>query len=158
MRVLATDLNPDRSYAEKIGVELVSIDEILASSDFVSLHVFGGAGNTALISTRELSAIKPGAVVLNLARGEVVDLDALHLSLKSGHIGGAVIDAYVTEPPDISHPIFQDQRVLFSPHSGADTDGSLIRMGGMVLDDIEALLRGEMPDRAVNRRELQPGL
>lgn len=150
MTVLATDPFPDTAYADRIGVSLVPMDELLARADFVSLHVFGGADNAALIGSRELRAMRPGACLLNLARGEVVDLDALHAALRAGHLGGAAIDAYLTEPPDISHPIFSDLRVIFSPHSGADTVGSLARMGAMVIDDITAVLNGAQPARVVN--------
>lgn len=154
MRVLATDLYPDHEFAARIGVDLVSMEDLLTGSDFISLHVFGGRDNAALIAEKELAAMKPGAMLLNLARGEILDLDALHQSIRAGHIAGAAIDAYTIEPPDISHPLFRDPRVLFSPHSGADTDGALIRMGTMVVDDIEALLRGELPERAVNRQAI----
>jgi D-3-phosphoglycerate dehydrogenase len=150
MRVLATDPYPDTAFAEKLGVSLVPLEALLVDSDFVSLHVFGGAGNAALIGAAQLAAMRPGACLLNLARGEVVDLDALAVSLASGHLGGAAIDAYVTEPPDTAHPIFRDPRVIFSPHSGADTEGSLIRMGGMVIDDIAEILAGHRPTRVVN--------
>ena len=65
--------------------------------------------------------MKPGARLLNLARGEVVDLDALQAALEAGRLAGPAIDAYVTEPPDISHPIFHNPKVVFMPHSGGDT-------------------------------------
>ena len=155
IQVLATDLNPDRDFAVRTGIRIVAIEELLAGSDFVSLHVFGGKDNAALISAKELAAMKKGASLLNFARGEIVDMDALHRAVQTGHIAGAAIDAYAAEPPDISHPIFSDPRVLFSPHSGADTDGALVRMGTMVIDDIEAMLRGDLPERVVNRRALQ---
>ena len=152
MQVIATDPYPDTAYAEQIGVTLAPLPALLAQADFVSLHVFGGAGNAALIGAAELAAMKSGARLLNLARGEVVDLDTLAGAIASGHVGGAAIDAYVTEPPDLSHPIFRDPRVIFSPHSGADTGGALARMGEMVIDDIETLRGGGQPARTVNRQ------
>lgn len=154
MTVLATDPFPDRAAAEAIGVTLLPLDDLLARSDFVSLHVFGGPGSAALIGAGELARMRPGAMLLNLARGEVVELDALHAALAAGHLGGAALDAYAAEPPDISHPIFRHPRAIFTPHSGADTDGALIRMGEIVIADIEALRRGEMPARVVNAADL----
>lgn len=99
--------------------------------------------------------MKPGSVILNYARGPMVDLDALDARLRSGHLGGAALDVYATEPPDRAHPIFRNPYVLFSPHSGADTAEALLRMGAMVLDDIETLRRGELPARTVNRDALE---
>jgi D-3-phosphoglycerate dehydrogenase / 2-oxoglutarate reductase len=90
------------------------------------------------------------AFVMNFARGECVDLDALAAALAAGRLGGAAIDAYTQEPPDTSHPIFRDPRVLFSPHSGADTTGSLLRMGEMVIEDVTTLLAGGRPARTLN--------
>jgi D-3-phosphoglycerate dehydrogenase len=154
MRVLATDTFPDEAAAAEIGVTLVSLDDLLSASDFVSLHVFGGPDTASLIGAAQLARMRPGAMLLNLARGEVVDLDALHAALASGHLGGAALDAYVVEPPDTAHPIFRHPRAIFTPHSGADTDGALFRMGEMVIDDIEAMRRGEMPARVVNAADL----
>lgn len=150
MRVLATDPFPDRAFASEIGVGLVSLPELLAASDHVSLHVFGGADTAALIGAAELAQMKPTATLLNLARGEVVDLDALCEALDEDRLAGAAIDAYSVEPPDRAHPIFRQPKVLFSPHSGADTEGALVRMGGMVIDDIATLLAGGHPARTVN--------
>ena len=114
------------------------------------MHVIGGPATTGLIGPVELALMKPGATILNLSRGEVLDLDALHRALDEGQLSGAAIDAFVTEPPDRAHPIFANPRVTFSPHSGADTTGALIRMGQMVIDDIATLLAGGHPVRTVN--------
>jgi D-3-phosphoglycerate dehydrogenase len=150
MKVLASDLRPDRDFAEENGVELVGLEELLKRSDYVSLHVFGGAGNAALINAERLSLMKPTACLLNLARGEVVDLDALDAALSAGRLAGAGVDAYVVEPPDVSHPIFRQPRVVFTPHAGADTVEAVERVGLMNIEDIETLIAGGRPTRVLN--------
>ncbi|MCB6179715.1 hydroxyacid dehydrogenase [Rhodobacter sp. Har01] len=150
LRVLACDPFADPAQAAAMGVPLLPMPDLLAQSDHVSLHVFGGPSTAGLIGTAELARMKPGATILNLARGEVLDLDALHAALTAGHLSGAAIDAYTVEPPDRSHPIFASPKVIFSPHAGGDTSGALKRMGHMILDDIATLLAGGRPVRTVN--------
>ncbi|GBD49629.1 phosphoglycerate dehydrogenase [Methylopila sp. Yamaguchi] len=155
MKVVASDLYPDRGFAETNGVDIVELDELLRRSDYVSLHVFGGADNAALINAERLALMKPTACLLNLARGEVVDLDALDAALTAKKLAGAGIDAYVVEPPDVSHPIFRQPRVVFTPHTGADTVESVERVGLMNIEDIETLLAGGRPTRVLNPQVFQ---
>lgn len=151
MQVIAHDVVPDLAAAKEIGVEMVSFDTVLDRADHLSLHLSGGPATTGLIGPRALARMKPGACLLNYARGSIVDLDALAYALGSGHLGGAALDAFVEEPPDTRHAIFSLPNTLFSPHSGADTAESIGRMGAMVFEDIQTLARGQWPDRAVNK-------
>ncbi len=150
MKVVASDLYPDKAFMVEHGIELMDLDALLAVSDFVSLHVFGGKDNAALIGAERLVRMKPTACLLNLARGEVVDADALHAALADGRLGGAALDAYVSEPPDVSHPLFSLPNVIFSPHTGADTVEAVERVGLMNIADIEALMAGGRPARVLN--------
>lgn len=150
MQVLATDPAADPAQAAELRVTLLPFADLLARSDHVSLHVQGGPSTAGLIGAAQIAQMKPGACILNLARGDVLDLDALDHALGSGHLSGAAIDAYAVEPPDRRHPIFANPRVIFSPHSGADTAEALVRMGHMVIDDIETILAGGRPARTVN--------
>ncbi|RHZ99299.1 hydroxyacid dehydrogenase [Cereibacter sphaeroides] len=154
MEVLATDRVEDAAFARDCGVTYLPLEELLARADYVSLHVFGGAGNAALIDDRALARLKPGARLVNLARGEVVDLDAVARALESGQLGGVAIDAYVTEPPDVSHPVFAHPSAVFTPHSGADTLEALENVGLMVIEDIRTLIAGGRPARCLNAAEL----
>lgn len=154
MQVLASDPYADAAFAAEWQIEVVTLDELLARADYVSLHVFGGAGNAALINAERLALMKPTACLMNLARGEVVDLDAVAEALNAGRLGGAAIDAYVTEPPDTSHPIFAHPRAIFMPHSGADTKEAVENMGLMVVEDIETLIAGGIPARCLNAEQL----
>ncbi|MFQ6755281.1 phosphoglycerate dehydrogenase [Cereibacter sphaeroides] len=154
MEVLAADRVEDAAFARDCGVTYLPLEELLARADYVSLHVFGGAGNAALIDDRALARLKPGARLVNLARGEVVDLDAVARALESGQLGGVAIDAYVTEPPDVSHPVFAHPNAVFTPHSGADTLEALENVGLMVIEDIRTLIAGGRPARCLNAAEL----
>ncbi|MBO0346320.1 phosphoglycerate dehydrogenase [Roseibium sp. CAU 1637] len=154
MHVVASDMYPDKAFAAEYGLEFLSLQELLATADYVSLHVFGGKGNAALINRDSLTSMKPGARLINLARGEVVDLDAVAEALASGHLGGVAIDAYVQEPPAIDHPVFSHPNAIFTPHSGADTLEALENVGLMVIEDIKTLIAGEMPVRCLNAKDL----
>ncbi len=115
MRVVASDLYPQMDFVEKYGIELMSMEEVLAASDYVSLHVFGGKDNSHLIGAEQIKLMKPTATLMNFARGEVLDMDALAEALEKEQLFGACIDAYEQEPPDRSHPIFKSSRVVFTP-------------------------------------------
>lgn len=147
MAVVAHDLLPDLGFAQANGIALVGVDDLLARSDYVSLHV---AGNAMLMDGTRIAAMKPGACLLNLARGEVVDLDALDAALVSGRLAGAAIDAYPQEPPDTTHPIFRNPKVVLMPHSGGDTVEAIERVGLMNIEDMETLLAGGRPARTLN--------
>jgi D-3-phosphoglycerate dehydrogenase len=150
MRVLASDIYPDKAFTAEYGVEEVGLETLLAQADYVSLHVFGGKDNTHLIGAKELAVMKSTACIMNFARGEILDLDALAAALEKNTPAGAVIDAYTHEPPDRSHPVFKSPNVVFTPHSGADTKESVGRMSFMNVTDIAALLAGEKPARVLN--------
>lgn len=150
MTVIAADLYPDRAFMAEHNIELLDLDTLLARADYVSLHVFGGAGNAALIGADRLALMKPTACLMNLARGEVVDNDALADAIDNGRLRGAAIDAFVTEPPDISHPLFRSKNVVFTPHSGADSLEAFENMGMMVITDIKDFLAGNRPSRVLN--------
>ncbi|AMY67296.1 phosphoglycerate dehydrogenase [Frigidibacter mobilis] len=154
MTVVATDSYPDTAYAAAQGIEMLELGALLARADYVSLHVFGGKDNAALIGAGALAQMKPGARLINLARGEVVDLDAVAAALDSGRLGGVAIDAYVTEPPAIDHPVFSHPNAIFTPHSGADTAEAVENVGLMVIEDIETLAAGKVPARCLNAKDL----
>lgn len=154
MTVVATDSYPDTAFAAAHGIEVLELGALLARSDYVSLHVFGGKDNAALIDAKALAQMKPGARLINLARGEVVDLDAVAAALASGQLGGVAIDAYVTEPPATDHPVFSHPNAIFTPHSGADTAEAVENVGLMVIEDIQALASGQIPARCLNAKDL----
>jgi D-3-phosphoglycerate dehydrogenase len=150
MTVLAVDPYTDRDFAAANDIAIVELAELLARADYLSLHIFGGKDNAALINSSTLAQMKQGACLLNLARGEVVDIDAVHAALESGKLGGVALDAYVVEPPDRGHPIFTHPNAVFMPHSGADTVEAVENVGLMNIADIETLMAGGCPPRVLN--------
>lgn len=151
MKVLANDIRPDREFAEGRGIELCDLPRLLAESDFVSLHIFSGRNSVNFIGREQLALMKPTACLVNYARGELVDLDALADALYGGRLGGAAIDVYAEEPPDFAHRIFACPGVVFTPHSGSDTRETTERMGLMVCEDIQTLIGGGRPVRVLNQ-------
>lgn len=155
MVVIACDPYADAGFATKNGIEIVDFEVLLARSDYLSLHIFGGKDNAALMNEATIAQMKPGARLLNLARGEVADLDAMAAALETGHLAGVALDAYASEPPDRSHPIFRHPAVVFMPHSGADTVEAVENVGLMNIADMETLLSGGRPPRVLNPEVFQ---
>ncbi|SBW05886.1 D-isomer specific 2-hydroxyacid dehydrogenase, NAD binding subunit [uncultured delta proteobacterium] len=150
MRILATDLYPDYIFAEEHGVTLADMENVLRKADYVTLHIHGGKDNVNCIGETQLAMMKPTAFLINNARGDVVDLDALDRALKNNALAGAAIDAFPVEPPDFSHPIFANPKALLTPHAGGDTAESSERVGMMNVTDIETLLKGGRAPRILN--------
>ncbi|MGO4436615.1 2-hydroxyacid dehydrogenase [Rhizobium sp. RAF56] len=134
--------------AERYGArQLPTVEAVLAEADFVSLHCPGGAENRHLINAPRLAAMKPGAFLINTARGDVVDESALIAALESRTIRGAGLDVYEAEPqvPDALRPM---ENVVLLPHLGSATEETRTAMGMKVVDNITAFFEGrDPPDR-----------
>jgi len=118
MTILAHDPSP-RPEAEALGVRFTSLDDLLAQADFVSLHAALTPATRGLIGERELRRMKPGAYLVNTARGAVVDEAALVRALTEGWIAGAALDAFVTEPLPADHPLVSAPNLLLTPHQAS---------------------------------------
>lgn len=147
-RVVAFDVVVDAAFAARWSVEILSMAELLAQSDIVSLHLPVLPTTRGLVSADFLTQMKPGAYLLNTARGELVDEDALLAALTSGRLAGAALDAFQHEPPGDS-PLLALPQVIATPHMGAHTDGATSAMGRMALADCLAVLRGDEPQYRV---------
>ena len=128
-----------------------TLDALLAGSDVLSLHLPFTPATRHLIGARELSLLPAGAIVINTARGGLIDEAALHAALDAGHIAGAGLDVFEEEPPSPLHPLRGHARVIATPHVAGVTDGSLVNMGVMAAECIVAVLQGRQPpgDRVV---------
>ena len=144
-RLLGYDVAPDEGFARSHQVTLVALEELLAQSDFLSLHVPLLPATRGFVDEAFLAAMKPGAYLINTARGELVDEAALLRALESGHLAGAALDAFVQEPPDAGSPLLALPQVIATPHMGAHTDGSTTAMGRMALADCLAVLENRPP-------------
>ena len=126
----------------------VPLDELLARSDFVSLHCPLNAQTRHLLDARRLALMKPGAYLVNTARGPVVDEDALVQALTLGKLGGAALDVYEHEP--IVHPgLLELDNVVLAPHSGSATHRTRDAMASMAAHDLVAVLEGRDPAHRV---------
>lgn len=122
---------------------LPTLQALLARSDVLSLHLPLLPATRHLIGTAELAALPPGAIVLNTARGGLIDEAALHDAIEAGHLAGAGLDVFEDEPPPKDHPLRRHPRVICTPHVAGVTDGSLVNMGVMAAECIVAVLRGD---------------
>jgi phosphoglycerate dehydrogenase-like enzyme len=121
------------------------MDELLASSDIVSLHVPLAPSTRGLIGARELGLMKPDAVLINTSRGPVVDEAALLAALESGRLAGAGLDVLTSEPPDVGDPLLQRPDVVFTPHNAGQAEDVWPRIVRTCFQNIERVARGEPP-------------
>ena len=127
------------------GVTYLPLDELLRSSDIVTLHVFLAPGSRNLIGRREIQSMKPGAVLINTCRGGVVDEQALYDALKSRDLFGAGIDVFAKEPPPPDHPLLSLENVLVTPHMAAHNRDTLTVKARACYANFQRVLRGEEP-------------
>ena len=156
MRVKSYDpLVADDAFAAA-GVERVGdLDSLMTGADFVSIHVPYLKETHHLIGARELALMKPGACLINAARGGVVDEQALYQALKDGKLAGAALDVYEKEPPNPDLPFFGLENVVLTPHIAATTDLALINMAIDSAEGILDVLEGRMPKYLVNAEVLR---
>lgn len=147
MQVLAADpqVGPNALVAAEFGVRLVGLEELLAASDFVSLHVPLVPATKQLMNAERLALMKPTAWLINTARGGVVDEAALAAALAAGRPAGAALDVRASEPPGKDDPLAGLPNVILSPHIAGITNESNERTATMVVDDVLRVLRGERP-------------
>jgi D-3-phosphoglycerate dehydrogenase len=149
MRVLAYDpyVAPERFHS--LGVESVySLDDLLEQSDFLSLHVTLTPETAGLIGRKQLKRAKEGIRIVNVARGELIDEDALVEALRSGKVAGAALDVFAEEP--YSGPLLGLPNVVLTPHLGASTEEAQDRAGVIVAEQVAAALEGRVVTNAVN--------
>lgn len=127
------------------GIAYLELDELLQYSDFVSLHVPGSGDTISLLSTREFNLMKPTAVLINTARGSVVDEEALYAALISGQILAAGLDVFEKEPVEPDHPLLQLPNVVALPHIGSASVDTRNIMSYLAAEDMVAVLEGRPP-------------
>ncbi len=142
MDVIAWTYNPSAARAETLGVRFVELDELLQTADVVSLHVKLTEESHHLISEREFGLMKQGTLLINVARGGVLDTDALIRALNSGHLGGAAIDVYDQEPLPPNHPLLACEQVILTPHCADMTPEGVELLNEGAVDNIIAFLKG----------------
>lgn len=151
MQVLAHDPYLNRELAREVGAEeAASLDEVLSRADVISLHVPLTPETRHLINAARLARMKPGAILINTARGGLVDEAALLAALESGQLRGAGIDVFDTEPPPADHPLLSRPDVIATPHVAAATTAAKVRLWEGAIRQALAVLEGQRPAHLVN--------
>ncbi|AYR21482.1 phosphoglycerate dehydrogenase [Alcaligenes faecalis] len=135
-----------------------SLKQMLAESDVVTLHVPGGQGTHNIMNAETIAAMKPGSILINASRGTVVDIDALHQALVSGHVAGAALDVFPAEPKSVDEPLKSPligmPNVILTPHIGGSTQESQENIGREVAEKLVSYLRSGATKGAVNFPEV----
>jgi len=157
MRVIAYDPYVEQAEATALGVEMVDgLDALLAQADFVTLHPALTPETRGLFGERGLRQMKPGAYLINVSRGPVVDEATLARFLEEGHLAGAALDVFDPEPPEPDNPLLHMTNAVVTPHIGSYTDLGVQAMHGGVVDQLRQIFRGERPPFLLNP-EAWPG-
>jgi len=146
LKIVASDSRP----VSMPGVRVVTFDELLAASDYVSLHVPFMPATRHLMGREQFARMKPTAYLINTARGGLVDQAALAAALEAGQLAGAALDVQETEPPDLSQPPLNDPRVIVTPHAAFASEESLVNLRERVSRQVAVRLTGGVPENVVN--------
>ena len=149
MRVISYEPYPDMAFVEEHGVELLELDEVFAQADFVTLHLPSMPETEKIVDASKLALMKPTAFLVNTARGNLVDEDALYDAVQSGQIAGAGIDAWTTEPM-VDRRWSDLDNVVLTPHSGPNTEGVRTASGAMAVGIVLKVLRDEQPEQLLD--------
>lgn len=151
MRVLAYDPYITPARAAAVGAELVpAFHDMLPQVDVLSLHVPPGPTTRKIINGSTLAMLKPGALLINCARGALIDEEALIQALRSGHLGGAGLDVYDPEPPLQDNPLLAMENVILTPHVGSFTEDGVRAMSEAAAQGVRDVLEGRRPQNLVN--------
>jgi D-3-phosphoglycerate dehydrogenase len=155
MRVLAYDPYVEQEKADSVGVELVSLDELMRESDFVSMHVHVTDETRGMVGHHEFSLMKPTAFFINTGRAGAVDEEAMMEALREERIAGAAFDVYHAEPLPADHPLLKLPNVVATPHIGGATHDVVRHMSQIAQTDLEALQDGVEPPHLFNPEVLE---
>lgn len=148
-RFAAADPGLSSQDAESLGVAVMSPEELLREADVISLHAPATAETRGWFNAARLATMRPHAVLVNSARGQLIDENDLAQALRDGTIGGAALDVFGTEPLPPGSPLRSAPNCLLSPHAAWYSDAAIGRLQGLVAEDVRRALRGEGPRRPV---------
>jgi len=155
LKVVAYDPYVPKEKAAELNVELMDLDALLAASDYVSVHAPLTPDTTKLIGADAFRKMKPTALLVNTARGPLVDTDALAVALDNGEIGGAALDVVPVEPLPKDSPLLNRDNVILTPHTGFYSVDALLDLQTKAAQDVARVLAGERPVYPVNPEVLQ---
>ena len=146
MLVLAWDRDPGREYPDDEWVrQRLPLDDLLARSDVVSVHLKLSPESTGLLDARRLARMPPGAILVNTARGAIVDEAALVEALRRGRLAGAGLDVFATEPLPADHPLRRAPNVVLTPHIGWKVDEVFVEWAEIAAEQLDAWMAGRLP-------------
>lgn len=146
MDVIATS-SSNNDYGT--GCRMTSLKQLLSTSDFVSLHAPLTAETKHVIGAESLRWMKPTAVIINTSRGGLIDQSALWDAFREDRLAGAALDVFEQEPPDVSHPLFADERIIATPHAAFVSEESLVELRQRVATQLLDVLEGRTPESVV---------
>jgi D-lactate dehydrogenase len=171
MKILGYDLYPKQEFADKYGVEFVSLEELFAQADIISVHAPSTKENYHLLSTEQFNLMKDGVIIINTARGEIIDTKALYDALLSGKVGGAGLDVLecediltnqdkflqkdeckmqgCLEKTLINHRLLTMENVIVTPHVAFDTHEAIARIVATTIDNIQTFTAGEVKNSVI---------
>lgn len=155
MEVVAYDPYVGRDYTSNLGVELVDMDTLLETADFISLHVPANDQTRNMIDSPQLCRCKPGVRLINCARGGIINEEALLHALESGQVAGAALDVFAVEPPTGS-PLLNHPRVVLTPHIAGSTHEAQRQVAIDVAEQVVAVLTGQLARYAINTPIIPP--
>ncbi|MGO9256259.1 MAG: phosphoglycerate dehydrogenase [Bryobacteraceae bacterium] len=156
MRIVAHDPYVTSKIAHDLGVELVDLAALYAASDYITLHLASTPETQGMLGRAAFAQMKPGVRIVNCARGELVDETALAEALESGHVAGAALDVFGTEPPPAGDPLFAAPGVLATPHIGGSTEEAQEIVGVRIAEQVVEYLKNGVAINAVNMPALSP--
>jgi D-3-phosphoglycerate dehydrogenase len=156
MRIIATDPYVHSQTAKDVGVELVALPTLYAESDYITLHTALTPESNRMLSRDAFARMKKGVRIINCARGELIDEEALKEALTSGKVGGAALDVFETEPPLPSDPILAMDNFIGTPHIGGSTEEAQAIVGVRIAEQIVEYLQNGVAVNAVNMPALTP--
>ena len=150
LKVIAFDPYVPSSVFEELGVEPVALDYLLENSDFVSIHAAFTAEAKHMLGMAQFQHMKPTAYLINCARGEFIDEQALYTALNEGYIAGAALDVLQTQSVGLDHPLLKLENVIITPHTAYYSEQSLNRMRRRPYEEIARVINGEWPQWLIN--------
>ncbi len=158
MRVVVADPFLTAEAAARLEVEQVDFDELLSRADVITVHVPKSKDTIGLLNAAAFAKCKPGVLILNAARGGIVDEEALLGALESGQVAGAALDVFVEEPPPADHPLVAHPRVICTPHLGASTEQAQVNVSVAVAEQVRDFLCDGIVRNSINVPSISPEL
>ena len=152
MTIIASDPFIPADVAADLGVELLPQSEVFTQADYLSLHAVVTPKTRHMINAESIATMKKGVRIINVARGALVNADDLAQAIENGHVAGAAVDVYETEPPSANHPLIGLPQVIVTPHLGASTNEAQIAVGIEAAEKMINALRSQNYEDVVNRQ------